>query len=439
MAEIFKAYDIRGIYGEELTTGLAEKIGKAFATFLNPDTVVVGRDMREHSEPLFKALAKGLTTQGVDVIDIGVCSTPMCYFATGKLRASGSIMITASHNPGEYNGFKLCRENAIPISGDTGIKDIQRIVESGCFSKAPDRRGSVSKHDPMPEYKKLVADYADLKQPPKVVADMANAMGVIEARTLEQLLQMDKLFDELDGAFPNHEANPLKLETLQPLQKKVKEGGYAFGIAFDGDADRAGFVDENGEIVPMDLVTALIAQDLLEKKKGIVLYDLRSSWSVKEAIAEKGGIPRMCRVGHAFIKRQMREHNAIFAGELSGHYYFKDNYYAESSALAAISIANILSKTGKSLSEAVKPLRKYWSSGEINSTVKDARAVLETLKKQYSDGNLETMDGIRIEFSDWWFNVRPSNTEPLVRLNLEAKTKDVMEEKREEVLSLIRR
>lgn len=439
MAEIFKAYDIRGIYGEELTTGLAEKIGKAFATFLNPDTVVVGRDMREHSEPLFEALAKGLTTQGVDVIDIGVCSTPMCYFATGKLRASGSIMITASHNPGEYNGFKLCRENAIPISGDTGIKDIQRIVESGCFSKAPDRRGSVSKHDPMPEYKKLVADYADLKQPPKVVADMANAMGVIEARTLEQLLQMDKLFDELDGAFPNHEANPLKLETLQPLQKKVKEGGYAFGIAFDGDADRAGFVDENGEIVPMDLVTALIAQDLLEKKKGIVLYDLRSSWSVKEAIAEKGGIPRMCRVGHAFIKRQMREHNAIFAGELSGHYYFKDNYYAESSALAAISIANILSKTGKSLSEAVKPLRKYWSSGEINSTVKDARAVLETLKKQYSDGNLETMDGIRIEFSDWWFNVRPSNTEPLVRLNLEAKTKDVMEEKREEVLSLIRR
>lgn len=438
MGEIFKAYDIRGIYGEELTTSLAEKIGRAYATFLNATKVVVGRDMRPHSQPLFEALAKGLTEQGADVVDLGMCSTPMCYYATGKLAASGSIMITASHNPGEYNGFKLSRQNALPISGDTGIQDIKKLAETECFAEPPDRKGKVTRHDPMSGYRELVANYADMHQPLKVAADMANAMGVIEAKTLEGVLELDSLFNELDGNFPNHEANPLKAETLAPLQEKVRSGDYAFGVAFDGDADRAGFLDENGDIVPMDLVTALIAQDLLEKKRGVVLYDLRSSWAVREAIEAKGGIPRMCRVGHAFIKRQMREHDAIFAGELSGHYYFSDNYYAESSALATVSIANILSKSRKPLSELVKPLKKYWSSGEINSTVEDPAQVLDTLKNRYSDGNLETMDGIRIEYPDWWFNVRPSNTEPLVRLNLEAKNRALMEQKKGEVLSVIR-
>ena len=440
MAGIFKAYDIRGIYGKDLTEDTAYRIGKAFVTFLGGcKKVVVGRDMRPHSVPLFQALARGLTEQGADVIDIGLCSTPMCYHANGRLQADAGIMITASHNPGEWNGFKLCRSQAVPISGATGIADIEKIVASGNFAKSPGRTGQISTYDILPEYTAHVRQFSHLKGPVRIAVDYANAMGIIEAKTLPPQIEIDPLFDTLDGTFPNHEANPLHLATLEPLQERMRKGKYAFGVAFDGDADRAGFTDEKGEIIAMDLITTLIAQDILSTRKGVIYYDLRSSWVAKEVIEAMGGTPMMSRVGHAFIKQQMREHDALFAGELSGHYYFRDNYTTESSAMAVLSIANIVSRAGKPLSELIAPLRKYFASGEINTHVNsDPKAILQKIKDSYRDGKLLELDGISVEYKDWWFNVRCSNTEPLVRLNLEAKTLQRMEEKRAELLALIR-
>ena len=438
MAGIFKAYDIRGIYGETLTEDMATNIGRALVTFLGCRKVVVGRDMRTHSVGLFHALCKGLTRQGADVIDVGVVSTPMTYYANGSLGADASVMITASHNPGEWNGFKLCRAQAVPISGSTGIKDIERIVASRAFAPDAKRPGSVTTHEIAPDYVRHVRTIADLKRPVRVAVDFANAMGIAEARCLDGLMDMTRLFDTLDGSFPNHEANPLKLDTLEALQHEVRKGGYDFGVAFDGDADRAGFVDEKGAIVPMDMITALIAESILRKEKGVIYYDLRSSWAVKEVILENGGTPMMSRVGHAFIKQQMRENHAIFAGELSGHYYFRDNYTTESSAMAVIHIANIVTRAGKPLSELIKPISRYFASGEINSEVHNPPGVLDLLRRRYHDGRILELDGVTVEYGDWWFNVRVSNTEPLVRLNLEAKTKQVMETRRDELLALIR-
>jgi len=438
MAGIFKAYDIRGIYGDTLTEDVAYKIGKAFVTFLRPRTVVVGRDMRPHSTPLFRALSRGITELGADVIDLGLCSTPMSYFANGKLGADASVMITASHNPGEWNGFKMCREQAIPISGATGIQDIERIVSKEAFSAAAARAGTVRAYDMIPEYVAHIRAFADLSRPVKVAIDYANAMGIYEGRVLQGLLDIDPLFDTLDGTFPNHEANPLEAETWHALQEKLRGGGYDFGIAFDGDADRAGFADEKGNVIPMDMITALIAKSLLQKEKGAVFYDLRSSWAVKEVIEENGGRPMMSRVGHAFIKQQMRDAKAIFAGELSGHYYFRENYFTESSSLAALYVANLVSRSDKPLSELIQPIRRYFASGEINSKVTDASAVFSQLREKYRSGKVIELDGLSFEFADWWFNVRPSNTEPLVRLNLEAKTRALMEKRRDEVLNLIR-
>lgn len=438
MASIFKAYDIRGIYGTELTEELAYKIGRAFATFLKCKKTVVGRDMRPHSEPLFRALARGLNEQGVEVIDLGLCSTPMCYYANGKLGADSGIMITASHNPGEYNGFKMCREQAIPISGATGIKDIEQLVLKNAFDAPAAQPGSVSAYDINAAYIAHIGSFADFKRPVRVAIDYANGMGIYEGRVLEDLMTIEPLFKELDGTFPNHEANPLHAETFEPLQAKIRAGTYDFGIYFDGDADRAGFTDELGNIVSNDIITALIAEVILETEKGIVFYDLRSSWAVKEVIEQSGGTPAMSRVGHAFIKEQMREANALFAGELSGHYYFRENYFAESASLAAIFVANLISKSGKTMSELVRPILRYHASGEINSKVADVKSVLGKLRAKFGDGKVFELDGLSIEFSDWWFNVRASNTEPLVRLNLEAKSRELMEEKRDTVLAIIR-
>jgi len=440
MAGIYKAYDIRGVYGKELTDDIAYRIGRAFVTFLGGcRKVVVGRDMRPHSVPLFKALARGITEQGADVVDIGLASTPMCYHANGWLQADAGIMITASHNPGEWNGFKLCRSQAVPISGETGIADIERIATEGTFAKAPGRTGQVTTYDILREYTAHVRRFSHLQGPVRIAVDYANAMGIYEAKTLPPQIEIDPLFDTLDGTFPNHEANPLHLATLEPLQKHIRAGKYAFGVAFDGDADRAGFVDELGEIIPMDLITALIAQDLLSVRKGVIYYDLRSSRVVREVIVQAGGTPMMSRVGHAFIKQQMRQHEALFAGELSGHYYFRDNYTTESSAMAVLSIANIVSRTGKPLSQLIAPLRKYHASGEINSRVSgDPKKILTALKKAYADGKLLELDGVSVEYPTWWFNVRCSNTEPLVRLNVEANTKKQMEEKRDALLAQIR-
>ena len=439
---IFKAYDIRGIYGKDLDENLARNIGRAFVTFLKCKKVVVGRDMRPHSEPLFKALADGLTLQGADVIDLGQVSTPMSYYANGTLGADASIMLTASHNPGEWNGFKLCREKAIPVSGATGIKDIERIVMQGAYAPVAAQRGRISTHYIVPAYVERIRSYLDLPRPLHIAIDYANGMGITEGEVLRGVknLSIDPLFDTLDGTFPNHEANPLHEETWTALRHKVQAGKYDLAVYFDGDADRCGFMDEKGQVVTSDIITALVAEVLLKKNPGAAIYyDLRSSWAVKEVILENGGRPFMSRVGHAFIKQQMRETDALFAGELSGHYYFKDNFYTESSALVAILVANLVSQTGRPLSELVKPIKRYFASGEINSEVHDTKAVLQKLRTSYAgQGKVIELDGFSVEFPDWWFNVRSSNTEPLIRLNLEAKTQAQMAQKRDEILALIR-
>jgi phosphomannomutase len=438
MAGIFKAYDIRGIYGRDLHDHTARDLGRAFATFLRPRRVVIGRDMRPHSEPLFAALADGLTLHGVEVIDLGLCTTPMSYFANGRLGADAGIMITASHNSGEWNGFKLCRAGAEPISGATGIAELERLVLAQSFDPPAATRGAIVPHDIRPAYAAHVRSFAALPRRLRIAADYANAMGIVEAEALHPLLDLDGLFDTLDGSFPNHEANPLDEETFHDLQRKVRGGGYDFGLAFDGDADRVGFTDERGEIVSMDFITALIAGAILAREKGVVLYDLRSSRATREWIAQHGGQPQMCRVGHAFIKKQMRESGAVFAGELSGHYYFRENFHAESSALAVLFIANLVAQSGKPLSALVAPLRRYSASGEINSRVQDPAAVFAALRAAYPDGQVHELDGLSVDFPDWWFNVRMSNTEPLCRLNLEAATPAAMAEHRDRLLALIR-
>jgi len=441
MAGIFKAYDIRGVYPEQLNEATAEKIGRAIVEFLKAKTVVIGRDMRPHSVPLFHALVKGITEQGANVIDLGLCSTPMCYHANGKLKADASVMITASHNPAEWNGFKICRENAIPLSGKSGIGDIEALVQKDQWS-APQRTGTVSSYDIAGEYGQFLRSHAHLNRKLKVVVDYANAMGSYEIAGIEDFFEIIPLYKELDGTFPNHEANPLKQDTLTAIRAKVKETGADFGAAFDGDADRCGFIDDKGEVIQMDLFTALIAQDILSDnrtgEKLPILYDLRSSWSVRECIAENGGTPIMSRVGHAFIKAQMRETGAVFAGELSGHYYFKENFTAESQGLATVKLANLICRKNRPVSELVAPLRKYYSSGEINSKVADTGVILDQIRKKYADGHLFELDGISSEYSDWWFNVRASNTEPLLRLIVEAVTPEKMAAKRDELLKLIR-
>ena len=437
MAEIFKAYDIRGVYPADINGDVAEKIGRAYIEFTGAKKVVVGRDMRPHSQELFDGLARGMTSQGADVIDLGLSSTPQSYFANGTLKADGSVMITASHNPGEWNGFKLCKARAVPISGATGIMDIKRIAQSGAWKKnaVP---GKISTYDIKPEYAAFLRSFAKMDRKLKVVVDYANAMGLYEIGGITDLFEIVPLYDTLDGTFPNHEANPLKTYTLDAIRAKVKECGADFGAAFDGDADRCGFIDDRGEIIPMDLFTALIAQDILSSGPATILYDLRSSRAVPECIEANGGKAIRCRVGHAFIKAQMRENDAVFAGELSGHYYFKQNFTAECQGLALIMLSNLICKKNRPVSELVRPLRKYFSSGEINSKVADVAPILDAIRKRYAGPGMFELDGVSSEYPDWWFNVRASNTEPLLRLIVEADTRELMETKRDELLAIIR-
>ena len=441
---IFKAYDIRGIYGTELTEDIFYKIARAYARFLgNPRKIAVARDCRKSSDSLFEAFAKGLNDLGVDVIDIGLASTPMSYFANGTLKPDGSVMITASHNTKEWNGCKLCRAGVVPISGTTGIKDIERMVMENDLGEDSAVKGNIERVDISAAYAEHVRAFERMAKPLHIACDFANGMGIAESAAFcGSKLTYDGLYGEYDGDFPNHDANPLHVETLKDIQALIRAnpGKYAFGAAFDGDADRVGFVDEKGDVIPMDFTTALIAENMLETAPGSVcFYDLRSTKMCEETILAGGGKPMMSRVGHSFIKAQMRENDAIFAGELSGHYYFKANFTAESSSMATFALANIVSKSDKPLSELIAPLRKYVQSGEINSTVADAAAVLEKIKVQFPD--YFELDGVSVdlwETEGWWFNVRMSNTEPLVRLNLEAKTRELMEERRDAMLALIR-
>ena len=445
---IFKAYDIRGVYGQDLNEEIFCKIARAYAKFAGVKRVVVARDCRKSSDALFAAFAKGLTDVGVDVLDIGLASTPMSYFANGTLKADGSVMITASHNTKEWNGCKLCRANAVPISGATGIKDIEKLVETGDLGVDAEKKGSVTKVEVSKEYAAHVRAFAHLKRPLHLALDFANGMGIAESCAFagDPLLTYDALFGELDGDFPNHDANPLHHETLKDLQALIRAnpGKYAFGVAYDGDADRAGFLDERGEIIPMDFITALVSQDLLASNPGAAcFYDLRSTKVCDETIAAAGGKPMMSRVGHSFIKEQMRQNDAIFAGELSGHYYFKANFTAESSSMATYALANIVSASDQPLSALIKPLKKYFQSGEINTkTVTPPVAVLAKIKAAYaSRANVFELDGVSVDAwagEGWWANVRMSNTEPLVRLNLEGRTQAIMEAKRDEFLAIIR-
>ncbi|MCK5283421.1 MAG: phosphomannomutase/phosphoglucomutase [Nanoarchaeota archaeon] len=442
---IFKAYDIRAIYPNEINEEIMEKIGKAFADFIDGNKIAVGYDMRLSGKSLSSAFVKGITAQGKDVLDFGLTSTPMSYFASNYLKADGTTMITASHNPKEYNGAKFTREKAIPISGDTGIKEIEKKVMDNDF-KYVEKQGKIIKYDIKEAYKDHLLSFAKDIKKLKVVVDCANGMGSQDFSLIQDELPIEviPLYFEIDGSFPNHDANPMKEGAMDDLEAKVIEEKADLGIAFDGDADRIFFVDDKGELLQSDFITALIAEEILKYNKGApILYDLRSSWIVPEKIKEFGGKPIMCRVGHSFIKESMRKENAPFAGELSGHIYFEfpfDGYKSvyDSAIVTAMWVLNLLSAKDKKMSELVEPLKKYFPTGEINSKVEDKEAKMDELRGKYKDGNITLIDGVRIDFNDWWFNVRQSNTEPLLRLNLEAKTKELMEEKRDEVLNIIR-
>ena len=436
---VFKAYDIRGVYPDQLDEQMAEQIGAATARFLDADKLVVSRDMRLSGERLMQALIQGIQTAGTDVLDCGLLSTDANYFAIAGLGACGGVQVTASHNPAEWNGFKISREKAIPLSIDTGLDNIRRIALGPPARPAP-HRGRVESVDVLSRYVDHVLSFARSVKRYKVAIDAGNGMaGRFMPPMLERLpLEVVPLYFELDGTFPNHEANPLKPENMVDLQAAVREKECDLGVAFDGDADRCVFVDETGAIVSSDLITALLAARLLERDKGAtVVYDLRSSRVVPEEIRKHGGVPIMERVGHSFMKATMRKRDAIMGGELSGHYYWRANFYADSGAIAFVEILNAMSAAGRPLSELLSPLRRYHSTGEINFDVENKESAMERLAHAFSDGEISRLDGVTIEYRDWWFNVRPSNTEPKLRLNLEATSHELMEEARRRVTKVI--
>jgi phosphomannomutase len=432
--DIFKGYDVRGTYPEQLNEAHARRIGYALVQFLRHQrpgikNIVVGRDMRTSSLSLSQALMEGITSCGVNVVDIGVVSTETTYFAVANYGYDGSVMVTASHNPARYNGFKLCREKAIPIGSETGLLRIKELSMQPPPMRV-EHRGRVVLREVLPDYKAHIQKFARDLKPLKVVVDAGNGMaGKMVPLVFEGLpCELIPLYFELDGTFPNHEANPLKEENLKALQDTVKKTRAHLGVAFDGDADRCSFVDEKGEAVKNDLITALIAREFLSREKGAtIVYDLRSSWVVREEILLNGGVPYREKVGHAFIKDTLRKKNAVFGGELSGHYYFRDNFYCDSGLIAMLQILNVLSRKAVSMSNLVAPLKKYYSSGEKNFTVTDKDGLLQRLADTFSDGKVDLLDGVTVEYPDWWFNARKSGTEPLLRLNVEGKTKELLE------------
>jgi len=445
LSGIFKAYDIRGVYPDDLDDDAARRIGSAFARFVKAPRVAVGRDMRTSSPTLSEAFSQGVHAAGTGTIDLGQVSTDALYFASGRLDVPGA-MFTASHNPARYNGLKLCRERAAPIGSDSGLAEIRALAEDDKGSRGAGASGS----DPDTEQVDILGDYAahcrsfvdeSLLRPLKVAIDAGNGMaGATVPIVFDPLpFEVVPLFFELDGTFPNHPANPIEAENLVALQRVVREQNCDVGIAFDGDADRIFLVDETGEPVTGSLTTAMVAQRLLKRNPGQgVIYNLICSWTVPEVIKESGGIPIRTRVGHSFIKEVMAETGAIFGGEHSGHYYFRDNFRADSGMIAALLALEAMSEASVPLSETLAPFKRYADSGEINSEVADQAAALEKLKLEYDDGKQDVTDGLTVEYEDWWFNCRASNTEPLLRLNLEARTQEQMANKRDEVLSVIR-
>ena len=441
---IFKAYDVRGLYPSQINQDTAYNIGQTLVSYTGAKKIIVGMDMRQSSPELENSLIVGITDSGADAIKIGLATTPMLYFASWQIEADAAVMITASHNPAEYNGMKFCLKNAVPIGEGSGMEEIRDLTLNGRFHQNEKKGRIIKEVDFLKKYLAFMSQFFKTGYSrKKIVIDFGNGMGILDKKVFENFpaeIESVYLYDNLDGNFPNHEANPLKKETLFDLQKKVLEEKADLGVAYDGDADRVGFVDEKGEIIPMDYLIALLAKEVLKKNPGgLILMDLRSSNAVREVIKEAGGKVNHCRVGHSLIKKQMREEGAIFAGELSGHYFFEENHKAEMATLAVITLLNLMNETGFKVSELVAELKRYFHSGEINFEVTDKKVVLEKLKEIYKNGKLDELDGIRIDFPDWWFNVRASNTEPKLRLNLEARTKELMEEKREALMTLIKK
>ena len=440
---VFKAYDVRGLYPEELDEAGAYAIGRAYVEQFAPARVAVGRDMRLSAPSMAAAVREGAADAGADVLDLGMVGTEMLYLAVGDLELDGGIMVTASHNPKQYTGMKIVRRGALPVGGESGLLDVRDRALAGAWRHA--ERGAVRAEDIWDRFVERVLSFVDVSslKPLRVVIDAANGMaGTMLPPVLERLPMVDviRCYFEPDGSFPNHEPNPLLPENRAFIVEKTRTSNADFGVAFDGDADRCFFIDDTGDFVPGDFTTALFAQAFLGREPGAkVIYDVRASWAVPEAIRAAGGVPLINRVGHAFIKQRMREEHAVFGGEVSAHYYFRDFSQADSGTVPFLLMCELVSRHGK-LSAALAPLReRYFITGEINTPVEDVPAKLTELEERFgADGNVSHLDGLSVEFGDWHFNVRPSNTEPLLRLNVEARTPELLEEKTAAVLAVIR-
>jgi phosphomannomutase len=442
---VFKAYDVRGIYPDELDEAGAHAIGRAYVEQFEPRRIAVGRDMRLSGPAMQEAAMAGATEAGADVLDLGLVGTEMVYFAVGELGLDGGIAVTASHNPKEYTGMKIVRRGALPVGGESGLLDVRDRAMSGDEVTGRGRRGQVERYDIWPAYVDRVMSFVDVSaiRPLRVVIDAANGMAGLMLPPVLDRLPVDavRCFFEPDGTFPNHEPNPLLPENREFIMRKTVEENADLGIAFDGDADRCFFVDDTGEFVPGDFATALLAESILEKEPGAkIIYDVRASWAVPETIERAGGVALVNRVGHAFIKHRMRQEDAAFGGEVSGHYYFRNFSQADSGVVPFLLMLELISKKSRKLSEILEPYReRYFITGEINTPVADVPLKLQELKERFGrDGEVSHLDGVSISAGDWHFNVRPSNTEPLLRLNLEARSRELMERKRDEVLELIR-
>jgi phosphomannomutase len=440
---IFKSYDVRGIYPAELDDDVAYAIGRLFVSMLGAKRIAVGRDMRPSGQKLFEALARGATESGSDVLDIGLVSTDALYFAVGKFGLDGGVMITASHNPAQYNGMKFTRSEAQAISLETGLAEMRdRLLAADLPPKAA-RAGTVTSRNVLDDFAEHCLSFVDRAKikPLKIAIDAGNGMAGETVPHVFARLNCDviPLYFELDGSFPNHPASPIEPENMADVQAAVRKHGCDLGVAFDGDADRMFVVDEKGDLVDGSTVTALVALNTLKKYPGAkILYNLIASRSVPELIEKAGGIPIRSKVGHSIIKAVMRERDAVFGGEHSGHFYFRENWYADSGMIAFLQCLELFSEAGKPVSEVIAPIDTRFRSGEINSKVADVPAKLRQIEERYRDAQIDHLDGVTISYPDWWMNVRPSNTEPLLRLNVEGDTKDLMERHRDEVLSLIR-
>jgi phosphomannomutase len=442
-SKVFKAYDVRGLYPTELDEEGAYAIARAYVEEFGQRKLAVGRDMRLSSPAMAAAAMRGAVDGGAEVLDLGLVGTEMVYFAVGEQELDGGIMVTASHNPKEYTGMKIVREGALPVGGESGLDQVRDRAAQGFGEAKPG--GSVREVDIWPAYVDRVLSFVDVEtiRPLKVVIDAANGMaGVMLPPVLARLpIETVRHYFEPDGTFPNHEPNPLLPENRQFIVERTTAEGADLGAAFDGDADRCFFVDDTGEFVPGDFVTALLAESVLEKEPGAkIIYDVRASWAVPELIEDAGGTPLVNRVGHAFIKQRMREEGASFGGEVSGHYYFRGFSQADSGVVPFLLMLELVSKKGEPLSEILRPFReRYFITGELNTPVPDVDAKLAELEQRFSgEGEVSHLDGVSVDAEDWHFNVRPSNTEPLLRLNLEARSEELMERKRDEVLDVIR-